>query len=88
MVSNLPPAIKVGVVNVSVAGCKIELFEQASYQPYLSNAAPWMKNIVKNYGGDPYQYLVENAKLSRPAMPSTPSSSRQRIGRYPAPRVV
>jgi hypothetical protein len=31
MVSNLPPQIKVGVVNVSVAGCKIELFEQASY---------------------------------------------------------
>jgi hypothetical protein len=47
MVSNLPPNIKIGVVNVSVAGCKIELFEQASYQSYASNAAPWMKNIVK-----------------------------------------
>ena len=28
MVSNLPPSIKVGVVNVAVAGCKIELFEK------------------------------------------------------------
>jgi alpha-L-fucosidase 2 len=65
MVSNLPPKIKVGVVNVSVAGCKIELFEQASYQSYLSNAAPWMKNIVKAYGGNPYQHIVENAKLAQ-----------------------
>src|ERR1041385_8972075 len=28
MVSNLPPNIKVGVVNVAVAGCKIELFQK------------------------------------------------------------
>ena len=28
MVSNLPPNIKVGVVNVAVAGCKIELFDK------------------------------------------------------------
>src|SRR6476660_9667528 len=30
LISNLPPRIKVGVMNVSVAGCKIELFEEAS----------------------------------------------------------
>src|ERR1043166_2497075 len=47
MLSNLPPRIKVGVVNVSVAGCKIELFAPASYQSYASNAAPWMRNIIK-----------------------------------------
>ncbi len=65
MVSNLPPNIKVGVVNVSVAGCKIELFEEANVQSYTSNAPPWMKNIIKTYGGDPYQYLVEAAKLAQ-----------------------
>src|SRR6185436_9125484 len=59
MVSNLPPKIKVGVVNVSVAGCKIELFQQANNQSYASNAPPWMKNIIKSYGGNPYQHLVE-----------------------------
>jgi hypothetical protein len=63
MVSNLPPKIKIGVMNVSVAGCKIELFEPASYQSYASNAAPWMKNIIKTYDGHPYQYLVDMAKL-------------------------
>jgi alpha-L-fucosidase 2 len=65
MVSNLPPRIKVGVVNVSVAGCKMELFEQASYQSYASNAAPWMKNIIQAYDGNPYQHLVEAAKLAQ-----------------------
>lgn len=65
LVSNLPPAIQVGVVNVSVAGCKIELFEPATYQSYVSNAAPWMKNIIKNYGGNPYQRLVDMAKLAQ-----------------------
>jgi len=65
MVSNLPPTIKIGVVNVSVAGCKIELFEPASYQSYASNAPPWMKNILKIYGGNPYQHLVNAAKLAQ-----------------------
>jgi len=65
MASNLPTAIKVGVVNVSVAGCKIELFDQASYQAYTSNAPPWMKNIIKNYDGNPYQHLVDMARLAQ-----------------------
>jgi hypothetical protein len=38
LVSNLPPAIKVDVVNVSGAGCKIELFGPASYQSCAANA--------------------------------------------------
>jgi len=65
MASNLPPQIKIGVVNVAVAGCKIELFEQARYESYASNAPPWMKNIIKTYGGDPYQHLVRAAKLAQ-----------------------
>lgn len=65
MVSNLPPAIQVGVVNVSVAGCKIELFEPATCQSYVSNAAPWMKGIITTYGGNPYQRLVDMAKLAQ-----------------------
>jgi len=65
LVSNLPPQITVGVVNVSVAGCKVELFEPATYQAYASNAAPWMKTIIKTYGGNPYQHLVDMAKLAQ-----------------------
>ena len=65
LVANLPQKIRVGVVNVSVAGCKIELFEEAYYQSYASNAAPWMKNIIKTYDGNPYAYLVKMAKLAQ-----------------------
>ncbi len=65
MVAHLPKNIKVGVVNVSVAGCKIELFEKDSFQTYASTATSWMKNIIKQYDGDPYQYLVDIAKLAQ-----------------------
>jgi hypothetical protein len=65
LVSNLPPRIKVGIVNVAVAGCKIELFELAHYQAYASNAPVWMKGIIQTYDGNPYQYLVQMAKRAQ-----------------------
>jgi len=65
LVANLPEKIRVGVVNVSVAGCKIELFEKDTYQTYASTAAPWMKNIIKKYSGNPYVHLVEVARLAQ-----------------------
>jgi hypothetical protein len=65
LVANLPKNIRVGVVNVAVAGCKIELFEKTNFQSYASTAAPWMKNIIKAYGGNPYQHLVDMGKLAQ-----------------------
>jgi lysophospholipase L1-like esterase len=64
MVSNLPPKIKVGVANVSVAGCKIELFNKDNFQTYASTAPNWMTNIIKTYNGNPYQCLVDTARLA------------------------
>ncbi len=65
LVANLPKNIKVGVVVVAVAGCKIELFEKTNYEAYASTAASWMKPIIKTYGGNPYQYLVDMGKLAQ-----------------------
>ena len=65
LVSNLPHDIKVGIVNVSVAGCKIELFEKNNYQIYAATAPSWMTNIINGYDGNPYQYLVAMAKLAQ-----------------------
>src|SRR5665213_2952340 len=65
LVANLPKNIRVGVVNVAVAGCKIQLFEKTNYEAYASTAASWMKPIIKTYGGDPYQYLVDMGKLAQ-----------------------
>ena len=65
MVSNLPPRIKVGIVNVSVAGCKIELFDKENFRAYAATAPNWMTNIIHAYKENPYQYLVDNAKLAQ-----------------------
>jgi hypothetical protein len=65
MVASLPENIKVGVINVSVAGCKIELFEKENYQTYASTAPGWMANIIKQYDDNPYQHLVEMAKVAQ-----------------------
>lgn len=65
LVANLPQNIRVGIVNVSVAGCKIELFDKDSYQTYASTAPSWMANIIKQYNGNPYQYLVDMAKMAQ-----------------------
>ena len=65
LVANLPEKVRIGVVNVSVAGCKIELFDKDGYQSYAATAPSWMTNIIKEYGGNPYAYLVEMAKLAQ-----------------------
>jgi alpha-L-fucosidase 2 len=65
LVAKLPKEIKIGVVNVSVAGCKIELFEKDSFQSYAEKAPKWMTGIIAAYGGNPYQRLVEMAKLAQ-----------------------
>jgi hypothetical protein len=65
MVAHLPKHIRVGVVVVAVAGCKIELFEEDHYQAYASNAPTWMKGIIKTYNRNPYEYLVAMAKQAQ-----------------------
>jgi hypothetical protein len=65
MVANLPKNIRVGVINVSVAGCKIELFDKDHFETYAATAPGWMKNMIEEYDGNPYQHLVEMAKLAQ-----------------------
>ena len=66
MIENLPENISVGVVNVSVAGCKIELFDKVNYQKYTATITEdWLKNIIAEYNGNPYAHLVEVAKLAQ-----------------------
>ncbi len=65
MVDTLPDSIKIGIINVSVAGCKIELFDKDNYQSYVSGVESWMKGIINEYGGNPYARLVEIAALAK-----------------------
>ena len=66
MVANLPKDHRVGVINVSVAGAKIELWGTTTYADYISKEAPdWMKGMVKQYDNNPFQRLVDMAKIAQ-----------------------
>ncbi|MFP9098962.1 sialate O-acetylesterase [Flavobacterium sp. RHBU_24] len=65
MVENLPKNVTVGVINVAVGGCKIELFDKDSREQYIASSPDWLKNIVKNYDNDPYARLVAMAKIAQ-----------------------
>ena len=65
MVENLPDSITVGVINVAVGGCKIELFNKDGYEDYVKTAPDWMLNMIKEYDGNPYGRRVEMAKIAQ-----------------------
>ena len=66
LVAGLPKKVKVGVVNVSVGGCKIESCSTSTdYKKHASTRLlQWMTGIIKcDYDGNPYA-LVELGKFS------------------------
>jgi len=65
LVENLPKNIKIGVINVAIGGCKIELFDKDNYQSYTATAPDWMKGMLADYDGNPYARLVEMAKIAQ-----------------------
>jgi len=65
LVAALPANIKVGVVNVSVAGCNIAMFGKDTYADYAKTAPGYMVPIIAAYGGNPYQRLVDMAKIAQ-----------------------
>jgi enterochelin esterase-like enzyme len=70
MIANLPDNVKIGLVHVAVAGSKIEIFDKEKYKTYLDTSAtakPWMIKMAEAYGGNPYQRLVDMAKIAQKA---------------------
>jgi hypothetical protein len=65
LVANLPKNIKIGVINVAIGGCKIELFDKENYQSYTATAPDWMKGMLAEYEGNPYARMVEMAKIAQ-----------------------
>lgn len=65
LVTSLPKNIKIGVINVAVGGCKIELFDKENYQSYTATAPDWMKGMLAEYEGNPYARMVEMAKIAQ-----------------------
>ncbi len=65
MAENAPKDVKIGVINVAVGGCKIELYDKDNYESYVETAPDWMLNWINEYGGNPYGRLVELAKKAQ-----------------------
>jgi hypothetical protein len=53
LVAHLPQGVRVGVINVAIPGCKIELFEKDTFRTYAATAPSWMTNFINEYDGDP-----------------------------------
>ena len=65
MVANLPQEVTVGVVDVAIGGTDIKGFMSEEVPDYLKGAADWLKNYFKAYDNDPYQRLVDMARIAQ-----------------------
>lgn len=65
MVENLPESISVGIINVSVGGCAIELFDEEQCAGYIADAADWLKGYCREYNNNPYRTLINLAKKAQ-----------------------
>lgn len=68
MLKTMKKKQKLGIVHVAVAGSKIEIFDKVKYKAYLDSSSkerPWMINMANSYGGNPYQRLIEMAKIAQ-----------------------
>lgn len=65
MVEKTDSQIRVGIVDVAVAGCSIQLFDSPVSQSYINQQAGWFKQRVEAYGGKPYERLIEMAKKAQ-----------------------
>jgi enterochelin esterase-like enzyme len=61
----LPEDHTVGVINVSIGGCRIEAFMKDSIGTYAKTAPQWMIPALKAYDNDPYKWLVELARKAQ-----------------------
>ena len=66
MVAALPSDVKVGVVDVAIGGCAIEMFDKDKYQTQLTDPSNWSAQLANNYyGGNPYKRLIDMAKKAQ-----------------------
>jgi enterochelin esterase-like enzyme len=65
LVEELPEDHRVGIINVSIGGCRIEAFMKDSIGTYAKSAPEWMIPALKAYDNDPYKWLVELARKAQ-----------------------
>ncbi len=66
MVENLPDSITIGIINVAIGGCDIRLFDKNNYKDHTNTYnASWFTDKIKAYNGNPYEHLIQLAKLAQ-----------------------
>lgn len=65
LVEQLPEQIRVGVINVSVGGASIDLFDEDKTAEYIAGQPGWFQNICKEYNNEPMRCLMECAKRAQ-----------------------
>lgn len=65
LVEKLPDPIKIGIINVAVGGCRIELFDEDNCEEHIASQPEWLKNTVQAYENNPYRRLKELAKAAQ-----------------------
>ena len=65
MVAALPANIQVGVVDVAIGGCAIQMFDKTEYKSQVSKGDYSAGLANQYYGGNPYKRLVDMAKKAQ-----------------------
>ena len=67
MVEKTDSKIRVGIIEVAIAGCSIKLFDKDNYSSYVNSqrGQDWMIQRINAYGGNPYGRLIEMAKKAQ-----------------------
>ena len=62
MVEKTPKNVTIGVINVAIGGCSIDLFDEDKASAYIAQSADWLQNFCKAYDNNPYHRLITLAK--------------------------
>ncbi|MFD2744690.1 MULTISPECIES: sialate O-acetylesterase [Sphingobacterium] len=65
LAQNSSDEVRIGIINVAVGGCRIELFDRDSTTTYVKTAPDWMKSALSAYGNDPYEHMISLAKIAQ-----------------------
>ena len=65
MIETLPENIRVGVIHVAIGGIHIQGFMPDSIKSYVKRAPGWMVPMLAAYDNNPYQRLVELARIAQ-----------------------
>ena len=65
LVENLPEEISVGVINVAVGGCSIDMFDEDKCEDYVKTTENWLQQTAAEYGNHPFKVLMEAAKIAQ-----------------------